>query len=126
MFECPAARRAALSVKHGNPTWRYRYHGEFPNMELSRNPPSGAYHESEVRQMFDTVVQDQIPSTKEEIALGKYLRQTWAAFAKDPVHGLERYNWPRYNPNGTTLVRLGYNNKVGPNVAMGNLYDWEC
>ncbi|GJN78875.1 hypothetical protein PLIIFM63780_002386 [Purpureocillium lilacinum] len=126
MFECPAARRAALSVKHGNPTWRYRYHGDFPKMELSRNPPSGAYHESEVRPMFDTVVQDQIPSTKEEIALGKYLRQTWAAFAKDPVHGLERYNWPRYNPNGTTLVRLGYNNKVGPNLAMGNLYDWEC
>ncbi|KAJ6441440.1 carboxylesterase [Purpureocillium lavendulum] len=126
MFVCPAARRAAVSVKDGNPTWRYRYHGVFPNMELSTNPPSGAYHEAEVPLLFDTVRQDKMASTREEVALGKYLRSAWAAFAKDPVHGLERLKWPRYNPNGTTLIRLGFDNKVGPNTAKGNMYDWGC
>lgn len=48
-FTCPAAARAAESLRHGNPTWRYRYFGVFPNLILSTNPESGAWHTSEVR-----------------------------------------------------------------------------
>jgi carboxylesterase type B len=48
VFTCPAGLRAAVSVLHGNPTWRYRYFGEFPNLELTSNPPSGAWHASDV------------------------------------------------------------------------------
>lgn len=47
-FVCPAAVRAAESVLQGNPTWRYRWFGDFPNLELTTNPPSGAWHSSEV------------------------------------------------------------------------------
>ena len=43
-FTCPAAG----SVRHGNPTWRYRYFGVFPNLILSTKPESGAWHTSEV------------------------------------------------------------------------------
>lgn len=47
-FVCPAAQRAADSVLQGNPTWRYRYFGDFPNLELTTDPPSGAWHGSDV------------------------------------------------------------------------------
>jgi len=49
-FVCPAADRAAKSLAFGNPTWRYRYFGVFPNLILTTSPPSGAWHASEVSQ----------------------------------------------------------------------------
>lgn len=52
VFVCPAAKRAAESVLHGNPTWRYRYFGVFPNLVLSTHPPSGAWHASDVSLPF--------------------------------------------------------------------------
>lgn len=48
-FDCPAALRAAVSVQHGNPTWRYRWFGDFPNLVLSTVPYSGSWHASDVR-----------------------------------------------------------------------------
>ncbi|KAF4157551.1 hypothetical protein CNMCM6069_005499 [Aspergillus lentulus] len=127
LFNCPVAARANISVQQGNPTWRYRYFGEFPNMMLSTKAPSGAYHSSEVPVLFDTVAQDLIPNTAEEVAIGRYMRGAWAAFARDPVSGLERYDgWPQYEAGEETLIRLGFNNRTGPNLAMGNLYDKGC
>ncbi|GIK07729.1 hypothetical protein Aspvir_003396 [Aspergillus viridinutans] len=127
LFDCPAAARANVSVQQGNPTWRYRYSGVFPNMMLSTKAPSGAYHSSEVPVLFDTVAQDLIASTAEEVAIGRYMRGAWAAFARDPVSGLERYDgWPQYEAGEKTLIRLGFSNKTGPNLALGNLYDNGC
>jgi carboxylesterase type B len=127
LFDCPAAARANISVDQGNPTWRYRYFGVFPNMMLSTKAPSGAYHSSEVPVLFDTVAQDVIANTDEEVAIGRYMRGVWAAFARDPVSGLERYDgWPQYEAGEKTLIRLGFNNRTGPNLAMGNLYDNGC
>lgn len=48
IFQCPVATRAQVGASNGNPTWRYRYFGVFPNTILSNNPPSGAYHTCEV------------------------------------------------------------------------------
>ena len=48
-WTCPAGLRAAESVRQGRPTWRYRYFGEFPNLQLTENPSSGAWHGSDVR-----------------------------------------------------------------------------
>lgn len=47
-FVCPAAERAASGLLQGAPTWRYRYFAEFPELRLTTNPPSGAWHMSEV------------------------------------------------------------------------------
>ena len=44
---CPAGLRAAVSAQSGSPTWRYRYFGDFPNLQLTTNPPSGAWHGAE-------------------------------------------------------------------------------
>ncbi|AEO59337.1 hypothetical protein MYCTH_51856 [Thermothelomyces thermophilus ATCC 42464] len=127
-FVCPAARRAARA---GNPTWRYRWHGVFPNTELSRTPPSGAYHDSEVALLFGNVDQSLVTNTREEDAVGRYMRGAWAAFARDPVRGLEREGkgkkgWPRYVAGKRTLIRLGWKGRAGASLARGDFYDDDC
>jgi cholinesterase len=37
--------------------------------------------------------------TPNEKKLAKSLRDAWAAFAKDPAHGLEKLGWPLYEPD---------------------------
>ncbi|KAL2192553.1 Alpha/Beta hydrolase protein [Corynascus similis CBS 632.67] len=90
-FVCPAARRAARSAKNverGSSTWRYRWHGVFPNTELARSPPSGAYHKLEVAVLFGTVDLVSDKNMTEEEAAGRYIQGAWAPFARDPVKGL--------------------------------------
>lgn len=127
-FYCPAASRANVSVYNNVPIWRYRYFGDFPNMRLSETIHTGAYHGAEVNILFDTVpVGEGIPeSTAAEIEIGDYMRGAWAAFAKDPENGLDAYGWPRYDPTKETLIRLGYMNNTGPNVAFPGNYDSAC
>ena len=47
-FACPAAGRVLRSLAAGNPTWRYRWFGDFPNLVLTTKPPSGSWHTSDV------------------------------------------------------------------------------
>lgn len=67
-------------------------------------------------------------ATTEEVAIGKYLRGAWAAFAKDPKEGLKGYGggWPLYDPGKDTLVRLAYQNETGLNVTSPSVYDVGC
>lgn len=37
------------------------------------------------------------PDTENEKKLSTVLRKAWATFAKDPVHGLETFGWPKYD-----------------------------
>ncbi|KAK4247273.1 Carboxylesterase type B, active site protein [Corynascus novoguineensis] len=121
-FVCPAARRAARSANNGdsrghsdgrggresNPTWRYRWHGR-------------AYQDPEAAVLFGTVYQSLIESTTEEEAVGRYIRGAWAAFARDPVKGLDRYEAGK-----ETLIRLGWDGKPGVSLVRGDFYDDEC
>jgi len=130
-FTCPAGARANASVAANLATWRYRYFGEFPNTMLTSSPDSGAYHGSEVPVIFDTLPQpgNGIPaSTAEEVAIGKYIRGAWAAFAKNSTGGLLAYEggWPAYQPGSETLIRLGYNNLTGTNTVLPAAYDVGC
>ncbi|CZR57922.1 related to acetylcholinesterase precursor [Phialocephala subalpina] len=100
-FTCPAGIRANLSLANNIPTWRYRWFGAFPNTELTTVPSSGAWHASELALLFGNFpfgpgVPD---STTAEVAIGNYTRGAWAAFAKDPVNGLNTYGggWPLNN-----------------------------
>lgn len=151
IFNCPAAARAQRSARRdGNPTWRYRWHGVFPDTELARTPPSGAYHDSEVGVLFgvvDGTVVGGGTGTGEEAEVGRYMRGAWAAFARDPRRGLEGYarewygredgggegkgkgkgkGWPRYVAGEETLVRLGWEGKPGASVVRGDMYDDGC
>lgn len=66
------------------------------------------------------------PSTREQVAIGKYMRKAWTSFAKDSIHGLANYGWPAYDPDAETLVRLAWENQAGTNVALPSLYDEKC
>jgi carboxylesterase type B len=48
IFTCPAGQRATVNVAKGNPTWRYRWFGAFPNTLIPWIPFNGSWHGSEV------------------------------------------------------------------------------
>lgn len=124
-FTCPAGVRANVSWAADQPIWRYRYFGVFPNTNIA--PYGGAWHAAELALLFDTTPTS-IPATTEEIRIGSYMRGAWAAFAKDPEKGLLSYGdgWPSYDPSKDTLIRLGYENKTGTNLADPHDYDAYC
>lgn len=127
IFTCPAASRAAASVAAGQSTFRYRYFGDFPELALTTYPDSGAYHASEVIPVFGTlesVVGGELSG--DLVRMGIYLRGMMGMFARDPKEGLVKYGWPKYDPKGETLVRLGWKNGVGPNPGEPGVYDAGC
>ncbi|PQE27795.1 hypothetical protein CJF31_00010020 [Rutstroemia sp. NJR-2017a BVV2] len=128
LFFCPAAVRANVSVYNDVPVWRYRYFGDYPNMQLQENIDAGAYHGSEVFTLFgNTPSGAGIPAqTLAEKGTGDYMRKAWAAFAKDPENGLTRLGWPAFDPEKNTLIRLGYGNSTGLNLASSASYDAGC
>ncbi|KAM0193480.1 hypothetical protein ACHAPI_007549 [Fusarium lateritium] len=128
LYTCADAARLSRAIAEGNPSWRYRYFGDFQNLALSTDPPSGAYHGAELQPLFDTVPQSPIPSTPEQIKVGDYIRGAWAAFAKDPKEGLLSYEegWPKYLSIRETLVRLAFDNQSGRDLVQGNIYDMAC
>ncbi|KAN0106041.1 alpha/beta-hydrolase [Hyaloscypha variabilis] len=126
-FVCPSAARANASSAANLPTWRYRYFGSFPDLQIQTNPDSGAYHASELPLLFDSLPPSGVPgippSTNVEILWGNYMRSAWAEFARDCNGGLEKLGWPKWNPEKPTLIRLGYGNNTGPNQASPETYD---
>jgi carboxylesterase type B len=126
-FVCPSATRANASISARLPTWRYRYFGSFPNLQIQSNPDSGAYHSSELSLLFSTIPPAGIPGipppTEDEYQWGKYIRGAWSTFAKDPERGLNRIGWPIWDPEKRTLIRLAYGNCTGPNEASSRSYD---
>ncbi|KAH8726245.1 Alpha/Beta hydrolase protein [Phaeosphaeriaceae sp. PMI808] len=123
-FVCSTSYSTKHRVQHGVPTWRYRYHGDWDNLRLYNSTtglgPKGsdAYHGSDLNMVFDTSedVSD-LEDTPDENATKGYMMGAWAAFARDAKDGLTKYGWPEYNPNGTTIVQLAYNNSAVPVLA---------
>ena len=99
VFTCPISDAAKYRSLHGVPTWRYRYHGDFYNLRLTNDPDSGAWHGSELPILFKTAAESSgVPDTPAEQEYSDYLQMVWAAFAKDPRHGLDKYRFPDYSP----------------------------
>lgn len=78
--------------------------------------------------IFGTMPETIMANTTEQNAISDYIQGAWAAFAKDPVNGLANYGggWPQYDSGKETLVRLGYNNQTGTDLATGGEYDSYC
>jgi len=66
----------------------------------------GASHGAELGVLFGTNVLKGrgLPSIA-EYQLGNLMRSVWAAFARDPVHGLEKFNWPQYDPSSELIFK---------------------
>ncbi|KAF2832580.1 cholinesterase precursor [Ophiobolus disseminans] len=132
-FMCPTAYTTNYRVQYGVPTWRYRYHGDWHNLRLYNGTAglgprgSGAYHGSDLNMVFGTAEDvSGLENTPAEDATSNYMMGAWAAFARDSKEGLEQYGWPKYSPNGTTLVQLAYNSSAAPVFVDPDVYDVSC
>lgn len=126
-FNCPAALRAYYSQHAHVPTYRYRFFGDIPNLALTTSPPSGAYHAAEDCLSFNQL-DDLVPSTPAELQTAKLMRDSWAAFAKNPKSGLQRHElgWEPYDPATETMARLALGNMTGVNNGVPTDYDYSC
>jgi carboxylesterase type B len=101
IFQCPTEKAARYRTSNYVPIYRYLYFGDFPNLALTANPPSGAYHTAEIPIVFQTVPEAvTVPSTLAETRISRYLSGAWAEFARNPYSGFQqpRYSFPQYNP----------------------------
>ncbi|KAJ8116018.1 hypothetical protein OPT61_g2465 [Boeremia exigua] len=117
---CPGASGALARRNYNVPVWRARYFGEWPN--LNPFPWLHAYHSSDIPMVFGTA--DLLgPNTPTEEETSKYMQNAWAAFARDPEHGLV---WPQYDPDSDTLVKLGFQNNTQAVYGPGDEFDALC
>jgi carboxylesterase type B len=54
LFTCPASAVARNHAKYVPSTWQYRFFGNFPTYENFTEPGPGAFHGSEISQVFGT------------------------------------------------------------------------
>ncbi|KFZ11966.1 hypothetical protein V502_07329 [Pseudogymnoascus sp. VKM F-4520 (FW-2644)] len=104
-FLCTTSSLSTYAAARGYTVWRYYYNAAFPN--LSTFPNAGAYHTSEIPQVFGTYpLKNQLGSaTPDQEGLSKYMQTTWANFAKNPSAGP---GWPAIgSTSGNTLAELG-------------------
>jgi carboxylesterase type B len=119
LTDCTPRSRKAFNV----PVWRTRYFGEWPN--LNPLPWLHAYHSSDIPMIFGTS-DLRGPDTAAETAMSKVYQNAWAAFARDPENALDKLGWPRYDPEGQTLIKLGVGNSSVTVFGKGNEYDTLC
>lgn len=109
-FTCPVGSAAGYRASSNVPVWRYRYFGEFPNLRLTADPSSGAWHGSEITTVFGTAELAGLPNTEVEALISRYIMSAWAAFAKSPVTALSQrpFSWPVYNPQGMLSTNVEF------------------
>lgn len=133
-FTCPTKYATEARVNATVPTWRYRYNGDWDNLRLypayDGYPDSGAYHGSDLDQLFGTAYDvTGENSTEPELATSAYIQGAWAAFGRDPTSGLDSYGWPQYEVDGSnssSLVLLGDQNSAAPVFVDPQVYDSVC
>ncbi|KAF2845552.1 alpha/beta-hydrolase [Plenodomus tracheiphilus IPT5] len=117
---CPGAQGALARKNFGVPVWRARYFGEWPN--LNPFPWLHAYHSSDIPMIFGTSDLRGRDSPA-EVDTSRYIQSAWGAFARDPEHGL---NWPTYDPNADTLIKLAFANNNQAVLGPGDEFDELC
>lgn len=125
-FTCATAIEASSRASQNVTVYRYRYFGDFANLQLF--PNSSTYHGSELEIIFGTAEDvSGLANTEVEDKISGYFMRVWGAFARDPEEGLKGLGWPRYENSSTpTLVRLGYNNEFEPSFVPPSTSDAEC
>lgn len=106
IFTCPVGQAASYRELRV-PTYRYRYYADFPNLRLTLNPPSGAWHGSEIAVVWGTAEQASgVVDTTPELSISNFLQGAWASFAKDPETALASppYTFPQYNQLSTSFT----------------------
>ena len=125
-FTCPNSYEASRRRDQNVPVWQYRYFGDWDNVRLY--PDSGAYHGSDLHMIFGASgdVSGIAPSEAEKQTT-QLMQHAWAAFCNDPTNGLTKVmNWPKFDPNQKSLIRLAYQNNPKPDFVKPETYDSPC
>lgn len=124
-FTCPNTYVADLRRRYGVPVWLFRYFGDWDNLRLY--PTSGAYHGVDLEMIFGNSAQvSGIEPSQPEQQLTALMQKAWSAFAHDPVHGLDKLNWPQFDQATDSLIRLGYNNSPMADFVSPSEYAAAC
>lgn len=108
-FTCPNYAQALSRRDAGVPVWQYRYFGDWDNTRLY--PTSGAYHGVDMHMVFgNSKAVAGIPPTLSQEKTTASMQHLWAQFAADPVNGLSRAGWPRFEPGSDSLAQFAYRN----------------
>ncbi|KAJ7630565.1 Alpha/Beta hydrolase protein [Roridomyces roridus] len=109
-FLCPTGLWSNVTVLAGVPNvFRYSYGAVFADLQVF--PNAGAWHSSELREIFGTY--NSSTATAAEVTLSATYQKLVADFVKNPTAS-PAPNWPRYIPgsNTKTLAKLAYNGNV--------------
>jgi hypothetical protein len=126
-FRCGTAEGAKARYLGKVPVWRYHYSG------TKTGGYDGAIHGQDVGLVFGDGKRP----------MNKYVQTVWADFAKNHLTGLNKWNWPMYNPHseypkalffgrskadGTdkTLVRLDHEGAARIDFVQADTYDHQC
>ncbi|KAF3000146.1 hypothetical protein E8E13_005218 [Curvularia kusanoi] len=124
LFTCPASTLASFLALNSYTSYRYRFDPSFPTTSLFAN--SGAYHTSEIPEVFGTYpLSNQLgTATTQQIDLSAFMQRTWAGFAKNPSGGV---GWPKVgSASGKELGLLGSNGSSGVTVVNTLVADYPC
>ena len=126
VFTCTTQSLSTFAAVAGySDIWRYYYNASFPNLMLY--PDLGAFHSSEIPQVWGTydLVNPIGPATPTQEGLSKYMQTLWANFAKNPTAGP---GWPALTANLATnkLGELGGLNPTGETTILASSVDEPC
>ncbi|KAH9971638.1 Alpha/Beta hydrolase protein [Russula compacta] len=108
LFRCPSKLWADAFVSIGvKNVYRYTYGAVFTDLQFP--PVVGAWHGSELPNLFGTY--NRSTATAAEVELSHSFQTAFANFAKDPASS-PAPNWPSYNPGLPTLAKIAYHGNV--------------
>jgi carboxylesterase type B len=124
-FVCPHSYEARQRALANVPTWIYRNFGDWENTRLY--PTSGAYHGTELHMLLGgSEDASGLPATQEQKDTARLFQRAVAVFADDPVNGLTRIGWPRFDPETESWVEIAIRNKAEVTFARPEKYDRGC
>lgn len=117
-FLCPTVQTTHDRFAANTTTFRYLYGGNFSN--IAPRWWEGSFHQSDLPLVFGTHGIARGNSTALEVGVSEKMQDFWLAFAEDPLEGLPKRGWERYEPSGEAVL-FGWEGRVLQGIGETNL-----
>ncbi|KAG8630268.1 hypothetical protein KVT40_001887 [Elsinoe batatas] len=124
-FTCPNTFESFYRSERDIPVWLVRYFGDWDNTRLY--PTSGAYHGSDLQMLFGASEDvSGLPESEPQKQTKALVQSAWVAFADDPVNGLTKFGWPRYDRSSASAIQIARNNTPSAQFTPPQTFDSVC
>lgn len=123
LFMCPTIQTSHDRFASNATTFRFLYAGNFTT--ISPQWWEGAFHSSDLPMVFGTYALARGPGTDFQRQVSERMQEYWVAFAEDPVGGLEKLGWGRYQGGGGEGIMFGADGRIEQKIGEGRL-DQPC